>query len=215
MKIKLIQKLALCGAFFAFGTGLDKAFASVLLSIDDSNPSAVTITATGLNSAVNDSGSIVNSGVDLLSFYTADEQNMTFGQFLTGALEGGNSGVPYNDVYSDFYSTDGGAFYDLELYVDISSTGANNTETFSTTQPAFAGSWTIDFSSLGVDPSVLPTAGSQGNILSGYSGSPGPVIGTWQVASPVPEPAVDSLLALGLLATGMAIYRRQTGVRWF
>ena len=183
----------------------------VLLSINDADPAAVIITATGLNPSVNDSSNTANNGVDLLGFFAASEFGMTLGQDLTGTLVGGNTGVSYNDAYRDNYSTGGGSSYtDLELYVDINSPGENRTESFSTSQPAFTGSWTIDLSNLGIDAAALPAAGTQGEILSGFSGDPGNVIGAWEVTSPVPEPTATSLLALGWVVIGTLIYRRRT-----
>jgi hypothetical protein len=91
----------------------------ILLTINDSDPAAVTITATGANAGINFDSSTVNDGVDLLSFFSVNEFNMTFGQDLTGTLQGGSSEISYNDAYSDDYSSGGGSsYYDLELYVD-------------------------------------------------------------------------------------------------
>ncbi len=219
MKASLIRTIILSGvAVSVVATVLDQAATAchgssppVLLTINDSNPSAVTITATGADAALDFSGSTANAGVDLLQFFGIDESGMTFGQDLTGALTASGVSVSYNDVDRDDYSTGGGAVYtDLELYVDVNSPGQGDTETFSTTAPAFTGSWTIDLSSLGVDSSALPSAGSEGSILSGNYGAPGQVIGAWEVTSDVPEPSATSLLALGGLILGAFIYRRRT-----
>jgi hypothetical protein len=182
--------------------------APILLTIDDSNPSAVIITATGSDPSVNYSGgNTANTGIDLLQFFTLDEGNMTFGEFLIGGLTGGNIGVNYNDVYSDNQSTGGGAFLDMELYVDVNSPGQGNPETFSTSQPAFSGTWTIDMSALGVTSAALPAIGTSGTINSGISGSTGANIGEWEVQD-VPEPTEASLALLGFALTGFAALRR-------
>jgi hypothetical protein len=204
-------KTILLTALFALGMGLEKSSAvqSFLLSINDSDPSAVTITATGLSPLVNDTGRTANDGVDLLGFFSQDEIDMPAGQFLPNStLEGGNLTLSYNDVWSDDYSTGGGSFLDLSLYVDIDTSGSSDPESFSTTQPAFSGSWTINLSDLGINSSALPTPGSAGRILSGVSSNPGSVIGEWQVAA-VPEPTTGSLLVLGSVI-GLVFRRRRT-----
>jgi len=191
------------------GMGLEKSSATVpfLLTIDVSNPSAVTINATGLNSIANDSGRTANDGVDLLGFFTQNEIDMPAGQFLSGStLKGGNLTLSYNDLWSDNYSTGDNNFYDLSMYIDINSPGSSDSQSFSTSQPAFSGSWTVNFSDLGINPSALPTTGSSGLILSGSSANPGSVIGGWQIAS-VPEPGTGSLVLL-TSAVGLVFWRR-------
>ena len=217
MKVSLIRKIILSAAFSVFGTALDQtttacagATEPILLTINDSNPSAVTITATGSDAALDATGTTANDGVDLLQFFSTDEFGNLFGQDLTGTLTADGVSVPFNDVNVDDYSTGGGTPYvDLELYVDNGSPGETDTETFSTSSSAFTGTWTIDFSSLGIDSSALPTAGSEGNILSGYYGDPGAVIGSWEVASAVPEPSTVSSLILGGVALCVFMYRRR------
>lgn len=197
------------GTAFILGMGLANSSATLpfLLTINDSDPAAVTITATGLDPIQNDSsGRTANDGVDLLSFFSQDEIGMSAGQFLPGStLEGGNLTLSYNDVWSDDYSTGNANFYDLSLYVDISSPGSGDSQTFSTSQSAFTGSWTLNLSTLGINSSALPTPGSSGQILSGSSQNPGVVIGAWQV-DPVPEPTGGSLLLL-TSAVGLFYWR--------
>jgi hypothetical protein len=201
---------ALSVAFWA--TTGECGSAQILLTIDDSNPSAVTITATGNDPLVNASGNTANEGVDLLQFFTQNESGMTFGQRLLGALTGGNIGVNYNDVYSDNQSTGNLTYPDMELYVDFASAGQANTENFSTTQPAFSGTWTINLSALGVTSAALPAAGTEGSIISGYSANPGAIIGQWQVVA-VPEPDAAHLAAGGFAAVGIWVFwqRRKSG----
>lgn len=181
----------------------------ILLTIDVSNPSAVTITATSSNSYSDYSGNTANAGVDLLGFFGANEQSLSPGQFSGGSLQGGNDGVSYDSLTSDNYSTGGGLYYDLEVYLSAAAVGSGNTETFSTNLPAFSGTWTVNLSSLGVSASDLPSAGSEGTIISGSGASAGPFIGEWQVVS-TPEPGTAGLLALGAIVTGIAIRRRRT-----
>ena len=179
----------------------------VLLTIYDSNPAAVTITATGANSGVDDSSTIANDGVDLLGFFQTANGSDFFYQFLAGTLSGGNTGVVYNDIWTDHQSTGGDTFLDLSLYRDIDSAGQGSTQNFSTIQPAFTGSWTINFSAQGITSADLPTVGTVGQIFSGTSEHPGQVIGAWQVVS-VPEPGTASLALLGLGAAALWRKRR-------
>ncbi len=179
------------------------AFAPVLLTIDDSNPSAVVITATSSNALGNFSGNTAAEGVDLLSFFTVDESGMSGGQFAGGTLQGGGDGVAYDSVKSDNDPASGGLNVDLNLYLSLASSGSGNTETFSSSQTAFTGTWTIDLASLGVDVSDLPTAGTAGSLISGDSANPGQILGGWQVAA-VPEPGTLGLVTLGAAFLGLA-----------
>lgn len=200
------SKTVLLLTALSLGMGLGKSSGSILLTINDTDPSAVTITATGLNSDANASGQTLNDGVDLLGFFSQDEFGL-FGESLPNStLTGGDSTIPYNDLAADSYSVED-SYRDLELYVDVTVTASTNAQTFSTSESAFTGSWTINLSDLGVDASALPTPGSQGNIISGYSFHPGEVIGQWQVAA-VPEPGIGGL-ALLASAIGVVCRRRR------
>jgi hypothetical protein len=180
----------------------------ILLSIDDSNPSAVTITATSSNSYSDYSGNTANAGVDLLGFFGSDETGLSSGQLSGGSLQGGDDGVFYDSLRSDNYSTGGGLYYDLEVYLSAAASGSGNIETFSTNLSAFSGTWTINLSSLGVDASDLPVGGSEGSIISGNNASAGSYLGEWQVVS-TPEPSTFGLLALGAVLTRIVRRRQQ------
>jgi hypothetical protein len=210
MRSPQIVKALVLSLAIILGAAVEKSFAlssPILLTIDDSNPSAVTITTTGFTPAVNDSTRPASSGVDLLGFFSAN-QSALFGQTLSGStLSGGNSGVSYNDVRGDNFSTSGGNSLDLSLSVDSSSPGTGNTQIFSVAQPAFAGSWTIDLSDLGVNSSALPLLGTHGDILSGFNGDQGTIIGQWQVG-PVPEPGMGSLFILSSVVAFVIKRRR-------
>jgi len=202
MKHKTILLLTTC----IFGIALEKSSATpptFLLTIDDSNPSAVIFTTTGLNPVVDDTGRTANSGIDLLNFFNQSEAGFLHELLPNSSLKGGNMTLSYDSVISD-----GAGNLDLGLYVSGSTPGATQPETFSTTQPAFTGSWTINLSSLGLSASVLPAIGSQGQIQSGYSGDPGNIIGSWQVVTTVPEPSSASLLLLGS-GVGFVVWRRR------
>src|SRR3569833_286798 len=203
-------KFVVLGLALISGMGLEKSSASpfnFLLTINDSNPSAVTVTATGLNASVSDSSIEGRIGVELLGFFSQDQYNL-YNEFPANpALFGSGMTLSYNCIAADNYSTEAGAYLDLGFFVNDASPAANDFQTFSTSQPAFSGSWTIDFTSFGVDSSALPTAGSHGQIKPGYSGQPGTVIGSWEVVNTVPEPSAGSFLLLGS-AAGMIFWCR-------
>ena len=164
------------------------AKAQVLLTIDDSNPGAVTITATTLSANANASTSI-NDGIDLLNFLVGNLSIPSTGSPVTSSnLTSGNltgSGPYYDSWAPDDIDTPGGP--DLTLY--SSGTG---TETFTTMTTAFTGTLTLDLTG---EP--LPVAGTSGTIVTGYSGdSPNNTsIGQWKVESvSAPEPSSWMLL---------------------
>ena len=204
MRIPQVGKaLAISIAIF-LGVSAEKSFAvspPVLLTIDDSNPSAVTITTTGIAPAVN-SVKNLESGVDLVAFFTTGQTGL-FNSFFNSSLSGGNSGMPYLAVRSDNYSTSGGNFNDLNMF-DVA--GSRFLQDFTTLQPAFSGSWTLDLSSLGVSGAALPSPGAQGDILTGNSVDQGAVIGQWQV---VPEPGMGSLFILSSIIAVATKRRRK------
>jgi hypothetical protein len=191
---------------FIFGAGLEKCSAissPILLTINDADPSAVTITATGFAPIADGTVNSKSSGIDLLTFFSGNEFNL-FGTTLPNStLTSGGSGLAYRDLLGDNFSAGGDTFTDLRLYLG----GPTSVQTFSTLQPAFSGSWTIDFTSLGLNPSALPTAGSMGDILDGFSGDAGPVIGQWEVAA-VPEPSIASLIVLASVIGAAMRWRR-------
>ncbi|HEY4284631.1 MAG TPA: hypothetical protein VGM62_16335 [Chthoniobacterales bacterium] len=204
-------KIILLSIASVMGMGLEKSSAippRYLLTIDTSNPSAVTVTSTGLSAVVNDSSISGRIGAELLGFFSQDEYSLFNVAPPNSTLTASGLTLSYNNIGSDNYSTGGGenSYLDLGFYVNDASPAANDPQTFSTSQPAFSGSWTIDFASLGIDASALPTAGAQGEILSGFSGQPGTIIGSWQVAA-VPEPGTGSLV---LLASVIGVVYRRT-----
>ena len=194
------------GCILGFGANESSGISGVpiLLTIDDSNPTAVIFTATTSKSYSDYSGNTANAGVDLLSFFGANEQGISPGQFSGGNLQGGNDGVSYDSLASDNYSTGGGLYYDLEIFLSLAAPGSGSTETFSTNQSAFSGTWTVNLSSLGASAADLPATGTEGSIISGNNANSGAYLGEWQVL-PTPEPSTTGLLILGAIATGMVI----------
>ena len=173
------------------------AKAQLLLTINDSDPSAVTITATGLYPGTTTS-QLFNNGIDLLGFF---ETNVGFTQFtvVSSTLTTGDasSGPIYDTAVGDNISTTGN---DLTLY----SSNPSATETFTsgpTGAPAFIGTATLDLAG-----QSLPAAGV-GTIVTGYSGgSPNVAIGEWEVTTVgAPEPRTWILLLVAFVL--ITIYR--------
>ncbi|GAT32447.1 PEP-CTERM protein-sorting domain-containing protein [Terrimicrobium sacchariphilum] len=169
------------------------ARADILVTIDITNPAAVVFTAT--SAAPQSSGPNVpgTGGIDFLHFFAVEISGFasglvsqsTFATYL-------DSSYPYQDWNTDEYSRSN---VDLQFYSQKTSS-----QHFSTSDPAFVGTGTVDFSAYAA---YLPTAGATGQITDGASGNasgdsrPLTVLGSYQV---VPEPATWALLALGLAA---------------
>jgi hypothetical protein len=188
MKIKNNKILALL-AVVAGAVIANQTLADVVLNVDITDISAVTFSATGAPSAVNDSSSSSLDGASLLNLFTvayADNQSAS-----SGSLFGSSSDALDTDL-TPFQSLTG---FDLNLYA-LSGTGA--IQNFSTVSPAFSGSTTFDLSG----SSIL--LGSTGDVIAGdtLNGS-GAVIGQWQA---IPEPA--SIGLLGLVSCGIFFTRR-------
>lgn len=168
-----------------------------MILVDDSNPSAVTLTATTALSAANDSTTTSGDGILLLGLFTSNIGSSPFGPALSDGLQPVLSGDLYNTWSGDHHSS--ASYLDLGIYDNVGST----TQTFSTSSQAFTGSMTIDLSSVGF---ALPAAGASGNILAGWSGHTGGELGTYLVV--VPEPSVAAPAA-GLALIGYAAWRRR------
>jgi len=202
--------------FVCFGAALfllasvNAAKAQVLLTVDISNPKAVVITAVSTGTYNGTFGNPVttnfNSGIDLLGLFTADAGTSPIGiDSPTPTLTTGNGsagGEAYSIIYPDNFTTDLGiGYHDLSLYGNNTTAGS---ETFDTSDAAFAGSITLNLSGYS-----LQDANYQGTIITGANGStPNTVIGSYQVISDTvstPEPSTWALL-LGSLA-GLVIWR--------
>lgn len=195
---KLMNMRALLLAFgviAALGASA-RADSTFLLTIDDSNLSAVVITATGFASETDDSSTSTYDGVNLLQFFTADVTSAAKGA-LVGDLASMSSLGPSFSYYRWDADHASGSYVDLNLY---GRSAVTETQEFSTNWAAFTGSVTIDFSAYAT---ALPALGTHGDILAGWSGNEGQVIGSWVV---VPEPSPVGLFLLGL--AGLAVWRR-------
>lgn len=173
---------------------LSTACAQVLLTVDISDPSAVTFTATGLAPSANDNTVSGTIGFTLLGFLTsADDLLSTSG---LGDLEAPGMTSAYDAFAALDYA--GGVF---DPGVDINLWGGSGVQNFSTGAPAFTGTFTIDLTAIA---SLLPSAGHSGTIQVGDGSETGAVIGQYQV---VPEP---SAVLLTTLACGtVLIFRRR------
>jgi hypothetical protein len=169
------------------------ARAQVLLSIDVSQASNVTFTATGASPAGDDAETNSSAGITLEGFLSAASGLTWEG---AGNLTAGTMTLPYGFAFA--FSLASGSFApgaDLNIY-----NGAGEDQIFMVTQPAFSGFLTVDFSA---SAGLLPQAGWSGNILAGDGSAGGTVIGTYAV---VPEPR--SIL-LGLFGAGSVVLSRR------
>jgi hypothetical protein len=187
---------ALVLAVGLFAATLPAAGQSILININEANPSAVQFIATVNNAIANDSSQYNLFGVDLLSYFTAAQS--VGGAVLSSTLIPAGTTSAYTQWFPDNLHV--ASSVDLNLY----ATGTAQFQTFSTSSPAFTGTAIINLSSL---IAALPSTGASGNIYAGDARSPGGVIiGTWTV---VPEPPVEAQLALGaMVLAGLALVRR-------
>jgi hypothetical protein len=167
---------------------------SILIDINQSNPSTVQFIAVANNSSAN---STVNNffGVDLISYFTSAPA--VAAATVTGNLTPTGTTVAYTQWIADNLSVANNV--DLNLYVNTTS----QNQTFSTLSQAFTNTAVINLSSL---LAKLPVTGTTGNIFSGDARSPGALIGTWVV---VPEPSVEAQLAMVAIVSGaLTLVRR-------
>jgi len=181
---RLLAGLCLAAALTATSS------AAVVLTIDITNLSATTITATGANAQNNDiEETYLNEGFLMLGFFSSEP----------------GPTIPDSFDVSNLYSPGGNFAFTLlflaavsgsqEVDLNIAGSGFSYND-FSTSEAAFTGSATVDFS--GLAAYLVP--GSTGNILAGDFRYNTVVIGQWQI---IPEPNAVALAfapaALGLL----------------
>ena len=196
-----------CVAALALAAGLFAATfpasgQSILIEINQANDTAVQFITTGAYSAANDSSQLDFSGADLISYFTASVGVVN--GVAAGTLVPAGTTAAYNTWVADDLANSLNNV-DLNLFVN----GGSQLQTFSVSSPAFAGTATINLSSL---LAYLPATGTTGLIYSGWSGSrpAGQVIGEWVV---VPEPSVEAQLALGAMVfAGLLAVRRSRRV---
>jgi len=170
---------------------------SILIDINQTDPSAVQFIATVNGAVVADSSQYNLYGVDLISYFTA---SVASGSAATtgNLIPAGTIGAAYTQWHADNLNATRNE--SLNLYT---SSGIPQLQAFTIANPAFTGTAIIDLSSLLAD---LPTTGMSGNIYSGDVLSSGQVIGQWVV---VPEPSVKAQFAFGaIVLAGLAFVRR-------
>ena len=190
------------------GLAVFQAKAQILLTVDDSNPSAVTFTATGNDPEASDASHLYSQGITLAGFNAVGGLAglIPTAPVVSAGLVTGVDGTPaYNGAQSGSIT---GTFLDLELY-----SGSGATENFATGTAAFSGVSTFNFSGFSAD---LPTVGTTGLIYAGsgaiFSASP-VVIGSYIVTTaPTPEPSTYAMLLGGLAILGFCL-RGRTALR--
>ena len=183
-----------------------------LFIINDSDPGAVTFTATVNNPINSDASHVFYDGIDLMSLFTNPVASLptNLTPIVTGTgLTTFIDGTPvYDSSYVDHVS---GSEIDFNLYTRTIA-ALTTTETFDSTQQAFTGTATVDLSDYA---SLLPAYGAIGSVFAGYSGQNDPnsenplvFLGDYEV---IPEPSPWSLLLLG--AVGLVVIQRLRPVR--
>lgn len=170
---------------------------AVLLSIDLSDPSAVTFAATSNGSYGNSNLNASIDGFTIEGFFSGSPTVAFVPGNVTGTLTPiqGTRQTYTNTatyVFSELLVT-GGPGNDL-LFRAGGAAGANS-QVFSPSFPAFSGTAVVNLSGVA---SNLPGAGATGNIYPG-SDSGTPALGEWRV---VPEPSAFLLFgAAGMMGT--------------
>jgi hypothetical protein len=201
---------------------------SVVLTIDYSNLSAVTVTATGNSSAIDypHSGSgnyTFNDGIALLGFFTnpvtvTDFVGANTSSTLTDSANNATSNTTFNvmsswnDAHPEYWSSYGATNTetgsDITLW-NLNSGGAMN---FSISSAAFNGQAVFDLSGYSSFTSLFPALNATGNIeiWNNDGGIGSATLGTWKVVgvSAVPEPTTYAAL-FGLTALAVASWRRR------
>ena len=168
--------------------------AAVLIQVDVSNPANVTFTATGAPAGVDDAGTFTYHGATLLTFFTAAADGDLD---VVGNLAPSGTTESYDASFADDVS---GSSVDLNLR----AFNGLDDQVFSTAAPAFTGTGTVDFTSLAA---LLPGPGASGQLMVGWSGYPGQVIGEWAVVPEVSTCAQAGVMGLALV--GWLVWRRR------
>lgn len=184
------------------------ADAAVVMTVDVTDFSAVTFTATGNFASDNNTLNSSLEGFTVEDFLTTMSMAIANGSGnVTGDLTSAQGGSgPYSGLGTFDYDANDGIFKagnDLSIYTNGAADTGN--QIFSTLGVAFTGTAVVDFTAV---KDFLPTVGTIGNVISGYwkSGTVdhGEIVGQWQV---VPEPSAAAMLAL--CGAGLLLRRKR------
>lgn len=182
----------------------NEARAQILLQIDVSIPSAVTITATGAIPNAASNTVQFGDGVTLVGFFkdsTGEIANSLGGNLSAAALT--NESKVFDVYYSSYYNSADYQYYDdLRIW----GSGISDTMVYDLVNPAFSGTATVDLSTVSA---FLPDVGAMGMIWTNFTDGVSDTtnLGTWQVVG-VPEPSTYAAL-FGLAALGFVAWRRR------
>jgi len=176
--------------------------AQILLVIDDSNPSNVTFTATGNDSASTVVDDYLSGQINLLGFFTNDLNEAFSVSALSTTLAPAGGSLSY-DLATNPTPIPIGSYDDLSL---SSSAPGQGPTAFSSDFAAFSGTAAFDIS----DPmfaSLLPLPGTTGTLgVISSEVETDTSIGQWTVIS-APEPR-SWILALAALVSFVALKAR-------
>ncbi len=174
--------IAAVASFAVVGTAAAQNL-PVLLEIDISDPTAVTITSTGAAAVVDDASLDDFDGITLDLFFTAFN-DVPFSDVV------GDLTVPGALAYDRFFDVSSGL--DLNLYNNLASDALP--QVFTTLSPAFTGSSFLDVDLTGAP---FQADGYVGTINNGLNN--GPILGSYVVVVPEPANATALLGTAGLL----------------
>lgn len=199
MKTRFIRvtRLALFALFLSCTTS--RARGEVLLLVDVSNPNAVTVTATGGQSAITTTSSVSLRPIHLKNFFASWTGRGNGFVTAISTLQG-----PRGDTLNTIRGGDSNA----GITTGILRFDNGFPETFTAGQVAFTGSGTWNFASVG---GALQANGFSGDITTDDAGTN--VVGTYSVISAVPEPSTLATITVGLvsLTVGGYVRRRRRG----
>ena len=162
MKTPISRSLLVAILFSTAGFAVSAAAQNLLLTVDVSDPAAVTITATTGVAEASDSSHTFNDGIDLATFFPTAFEYTSFNVSPTNLTTFIDGAPDYDTSHSDDLT---GSFVDLNLY--STSSGEDGTEDFTMGTQAFLGAATLDLSG---EIGNLPSSGTTGEVYAGYSG---------------------------------------------
>jgi hypothetical protein len=205
-RYKIILGLVLCT-----GTILTQAKAQYLITINDSNPDAVTFTGTGADATASTSASTYAEGI-LLDGFTASNLFVPSSMALSTSLVDAVDGTP---DYTSAQSASVSGVTGVEISGTSGAPTSANKENFVAGSPAFSGTATFNLNNA-TFPFVLPANGTIGNVYAYPAGFfPGaPVLlGTYVVNNAAaPEPSEMALLLVGALGLFGVMRARSRGL---